>query len=217
MNDLLGGIQYMFGAGLPVVAQRFAEHLRLLGLALGISMLIALPLGVLLSRVKALQGPVLSVLSVIYTIPSLSLFVLLIPIFRLGVVPAVIGLVAYAQLVLVRNTLIGLTTIDPSIKEAARGMGMSAWQQLWRVELPLAMPLIVAGMRLAAVSIIGIGTIAAFINAGGLGALLFEGVTRSDRSKIVAGAIAVSALALAVNGALRLLERRATRATHEQA
>jgi osmoprotectant transport system permease protein len=152
---------------------------------------------------------VLGALGVIYTIPSLSLFVLLIPLFGLGAVPAVIALVAYAQLVLVRNVVVGLTGIDPAVVEAARGMGMSGWQRFAQVELPLTLPLLLAGARVATLSIIGIGTIAAFINAGGLGQLLFEGVATGNRDKIVAGALAVSALAIGANALLRLLERRA--------
>jgi osmoprotectant transport system permease protein len=194
---------------LPLVASLFGQHLRLTAIALLIALLIALPLGVLVARVRWLRGPVLGVLGVIYTIPSLSLFVLLIPLVGLGTVPAVIALVAYAQLVLVRNIVVGLTSIDPAVIEAARGMGMSGWQRFARVELPLTLPLLLAGARIATLSIIGIGTIAAFINAGGLGQLLFEGVATGNRNKIVAGALAVSTLAIGANTILRLLERRA--------
>jgi osmoprotectant transport system permease protein len=201
-------MRYLFD-NLPRVATLFGEHLRLAAIALVIALLIAVPLGVLVARVRWLRGPVLGVLGVIYTIPSLSLFVLLIPLFGLGAVPAVIALVAYAQLVLVRNMVVGLTGIDPAVIEAARGMGMSGWQRFARVELPLTLPLLLAGARVATLSIIGIGTIAAFINAGGLGQLLFEGVVTGNRDKIVAGALAVSILAIGANVLLRLLERRA--------
>ncbi len=194
---------------LPLVAGLFAEHLRLTALSLAIALLIAVPLGVLIARVRWLQGPILGLLGMIYTIPSLSLFVLLIPLLGLGLKPAVVALVAYAQLVLVRNIVVGLTGIDPAIVEAARGMGMSSWQRFIRVEFPLALPLTLAGMRLATLSIIGIGTIAAFINAGGLGTLLFQGVLTGNTQKIVAGSIAASALAIGANAVLRFLERRA--------
>ena len=192
----------------PLVARLFGEHLRLTAISLAIALLIAIPLGVLIARVRWLRGPILGVLGVIYTIPSLSLFVLLIPLLGLGLKPAIVGLVAYAQLVLVRNFVVGLTGIDPSIVEAAKGMGMSDWQRFWQVEFPLALPLLLAGTRLATLAIIGIGTIAAFINAGGLGRLLFEGVTTSNPQKIVAGSIAVSVLAIAANLILRFFERR---------
>lgn len=197
-----------------VVAQRFSEHLALTLTALSIAVLIALPLGLLIARTPPLRGPVLGVLGIIYTIPSLSLLVLLIPLMGLGFWPAVTALVAYAQIILVRNVLIGLTGVEPAVSEAARGMGMSAWQRLVRVELPLALPLIIAGVRVAALAIIGIGTIAAYINAGGLGRLLFEGVTTGNPQKIVAGALAVSALAVGVNLLLWLAERRAARAAY---
>jgi osmoprotectant transport system permease protein len=187
----------------------FLEHLRLTGEVLAISLLIAVPLGVLIVRLPGLRGPVLSVLGVIYTIPSLSLFVLLIPLSGLGLTTAVIALVAYAQMMLVRNWVTGLTGIDPTIIEAARGIGMNGWQRFWQVEFPLALPLLLAGIRLAALSTIGIGTIAAYISAGGLGTLLFEGVTTANYSKILAGGLAVSALAIAVNYFLRFLESRA--------
>jgi osmoprotectant transport system permease protein len=151
---------------------------------------------------------VLAIFSVLYTVPSLSLLVLLIPLTGLSANTAIIALVIYAQLVLVRNTLAGLEGVDARTVEAAQGMGMSGWQRLWRVELPLASPVILAGIRIAMVATIGIGTIAAFINAGGLGVLLFEGVRTSNYDKIVAGAIAVSLLAIAINWVLRAAERR---------
>jgi osmoprotectant transport system permease protein len=207
MGNLIDGIRYLF-ANSALVAQLFGEHLRMTLVALAISLVIAIPLGWLLARVKWLQGPVLGVLGVIYTIPSLSLFVLLIPLFGLGLLPAIIALVAYAQLVLVRNVFVGLTGIDPAINEAARGMGMNVWQQFAQVEFPLALPLILAGTRLATLAIVGIGTIAAFINAGGLGTLLFQGVATGNRPKIVAGTLAVAILAFAINALLRSLERR---------
>jgi osmoprotectant transport system permease protein len=193
-----------------VVAQRLVEHLALTLTALAIALGLALPLGLVLARLPRLRGPVLGALGVIYTIPSLSLFVLLIPLMGLGFWPAVTALVAYAQIVLVRNVLVGITSVEPAVVEAARGMGMSGWQLLAQVELPLALPLILAGTRIATLAIIGIGTIAAYINAGGLGRLLFEGVTTGNPQKIVAGALAVSLLAVAANLALWTLERRAS-------
>ncbi len=201
-------MQYLIN-NLPRVSVLFGQHLYLTVMALLIAVVLGIPLGVLIYQVRWLRGPVLSVLGVIYTIPSLSLLILLIPLTGLSPTTAIIVLVAYAQLVLVRNTLAGLSGVDPHIIEAARGMGMNGWQRLWRVELPLAAPVILAGVRLATIAIIGIGTVAAFISAGGLGVLLFEGVRTSNYDKIVAGAIAVSLLAFAVNALLRTLEKRA--------
>ena len=195
---------------LPRVAELFGQHLLLTVSALALAVLLGIPLGVVIYRIQPLRGPVLAVLSVIYTIPSLALLVLLIPLTGLSSWTAIIVLIAYAQLVLVRNTLVGLSGVDPAVVEAARGMGMNDWQRLLRVELPLASPVILAGVRLATIAIIGIGTVAAFISAGGLGVLLFEGVRTSNYDKIVAGAIAVSLLAIGMNWILRTLEKRAS-------
>ncbi|ABU58611.1 ABC transporter permease [Roseiflexus castenholzii] len=197
---------------LPYVLSLAGQHLLMSGVSLAIALAIALPMGIICARVAWLRSLVLGILGIIYTIPSLSLFVLLIPFTGLGLRPAVIALVAYAQLVLVRNVVVGLTGIDPAIVEAARGMGMTALQRLWRVELPLALPIILAGVRVATLSIIAIGTIAAFINAGGLGLLLFDGVRSSNPEKIIAGAVAVSVLAIGANGVLWAVEQRATQA-----
>lgn len=195
---------------LPRVAELFGQHLFLTVIALALAVLLGVPMGILIHRIKPLRGPVLGVLSVVYTIPSLALLVLLIPLTGLSRSTAIIALVVYAQLVLVRNTLAGLSTVDPAIVEAAQGMGMSNGQRLLRIELPLASPVILAGVRLATIAIIGIGTVAAFISAGGLGVLLFEGVRTSNYDKIVAGAIAVALLAMGMNSLLRALEKRAS-------
>ncbi len=191
-----------------VVFQLLGQHLWLTGLTLTIAFSIALPLGVLAARVPRVRGPVLGVLGVLYTIPSLAFFVLLIPLMGLGLLPAVTALVVYAQVILVRNIMVGLLGVDSAVLEAARGMGMSPWQVFWRVELELALPVILAGVRVAMLTTIGIGSIAAFINAGGLGTLLFMGVSQSNPDKIIAGAVAVSALALLAQALIRVFERR---------
>lgn len=192
-----------------VVVELFLQHLQLTLAVIFFSLLIGLPLGLLLARIRWLRGPVMSVLGIIYTIPSLSFFVLLIPLFGLGTRPAIIALTAYAQLLLIRNWLVGLTTIEPAILEAARGMGLNGWQRFWQIEFPLALPMLLAGIRLVALSSIGIGTIAAFINAGGLGVLLFQGVITANYSKIFTGALAVTVLSFAANYFIRYLEQRA--------
>ncbi len=192
-----------------VVVELFLQHLQLTLAVIFFSLLIGIPLGSLLARIRWLRGPVMSVLGIIYTIPSLSFFVLLIPIFGLGTRPAIIALTAYAQLLLIRNWLVGLTNIEPAILEAARGMGLNGWQRFWQVEFPLALPMLLAGIRLVALSSIGIGTIAAFINAGGLGVLLFQGVITANYDKIFTGALAVTLLSFAANYIIRYLEHRA--------
>ena len=198
-------MQYLFN-NFPAILLLFGQHLRLTLITLVFALLIALPLGYLISRVRWLHSPVMGLLGLIYTVPSLSMFVLLIPLFGLGLVPAVVALVAYTQFGLTRNWTLGLTSIDPAVIEAANGMGMNAWQRLWRVELPLALPLLLAGIRLAVITTIGIGTVAAFINAGGLGTLLFEGVITANTQKILAGGLVISLFAVAANYGLRLIE-----------
>jgi osmoprotectant transport system permease protein len=192
-----------------VVAELFLQHLQLTLAVIFFSLLIGIPLGLLLARISWLRGPVMSVLGIIYTIPSLSFFVLLIPIFGLGTRPAIIALTAYAQLLLIRNWLVGLTTIEPAVLEAAQGMGLSGFQRFWQIEFPLALPMLLAGIRLVALSSIGIGTIAAYINAGGLGVLLFQGVITSNFDKIFTGALAVTVLSFAANYFIRYLEQKA--------
>jgi len=195
-----------------LILQLLVEQLWLTVVSLVFSIAIALPLGVLAARRPRVRGPLLGILGIIYTIPSLALFVLLIPLMGLGFWPAVTALVAYAQVILVRNITVGLLGVDAAVVEAARGMGMSALQRFWRVEFPLALPVILAGARVATLAIIGIGTIAAFINAGGLGTLLFQGVSQGSLEKIIAGAVTTSAFALAANTLTRALEIRAVHA-----
>jgi osmoprotectant transport system permease protein len=190
------------------------QHLTLTLTALAISLVLALPLGILVARWRRGGDAILAVLSVLYTIPSLALLVLLIPFLGLGAPPTVTALVVYAQLVLVRNVAVGLRGVDPAVREAARGLGFNWWQQLVRVELPLALPVILTGVRVATLSIIAIATIAALVNAGGLGRLLFDGVTQSNRGKLYVGAFLVSLLAILSDQLLRLLERRAQRAAY---
>jgi osmoprotectant transport system permease protein len=196
------------------VARRFSEHLQMTLIALTIALVIAMPLGVMLTRFRRWEGPVMALLGLLYTIPSLALLVLLIPWVGLGLDNAVIVLVIYAQVILVRNIVAGINGVEPAIVEAARGMGMSGWQRLLRIELPLALPVILAGVRIATVTIIGIGAVAALINAGGIGRLLFDGVSTSNPQKVVAGSIAAATLAGLANLLLRFLERRAQQAIY---
>jgi osmoprotectant transport system permease protein len=191
-----------------IVWSLLVEHLRMTAVALLIATAVALPLGMLIARYRWLSVPVMSLLGILYTVPSLALIILLVPIFGLNATSVIVALVLYAQVILVRNIAAGLQSIDPQILEAARGMGMNAWQRWWRIELPLALPIILAGLRIAAIVAIAIAAIGAKFGAGGLGTLLFEGIAQTGRyDKIWAGAIALALLALAVNGALIALER----------
>jgi osmoprotectant transport system permease protein len=191
------------------VAWRLLQHLEITALALAVALVIALPLGVAAARNTRLRGPLLGVLGVIYTLPSLAVFALLIPAFGLGLVTTEIALVAYAQMILVRSVVTGLLGVPPTLSEAARGLGMTAWQTLYRVELPQALPVILGGVRLATVATISIATLAGKIDAGGIGTLLFAGLDNDDPNRIFAGSAAAAALAIAADLGLRGFERYA--------
>lgn len=190
------------------VAERLGEHLVLTFVSLGIALVIALPLGVLVARKPRAGALTLAALNAIYTIPSLALLAILVALFGLGMPTAVVALVAYAQMILVRNVAAGLRGVSPAALDAADGLGYGPLARLLQIELPLALPAIVGGIRIATVSLIGIATVAAWIDAGGLGTLVFEGLHQDDPDKIVAGSVAAIVLALAADGALRFAERR---------
>ncbi len=188
------------------------QHLAITGAALGIAIVIALPLGYLIYRLPSLQVPVMGVLGVLYTIPSIALMIMLLPVFGLDATTVVVALIIYAQVILVRNVVSGLNGIDPAVLECARGMGMTGWQMAWKVQLPLAFPVIVAGGRIAVIVAVAIATIGARFNGGGLGTLLFDGIAQAGRlDKIWAGAISVGVLALALNLLVGLVEHRVVR------
>lgn len=186
----------------------FFQHLMLTVVSLSIALLIALPVGVLLSRIRWISVPILAVLGILYSIPSLAMFAFLIPVVGLGVKPAIIALIAYSQLILVRNVMVGFQSIDPAIIEAGKGMGLGSFRLFWKIEFPLALPVILGGIRIATISIIGIATIAAWINAGGLGVILFEGLYQNHTPKMIWGTIFVSLLAIVSNQLLLNLEKR---------
>lgn len=190
------------------ILQRTGEHLVLVAAAIAVATLVGIPLGVLITRQERLRQPVLAIANVLQTIPSLALFGLLIPLTGIGTVPAIVALILYSFLPIIRNTYVGITSVDPAVREAGRGMGMTDWQLLSQVELPLAMSVILAGVRVAAVLAIGIATIAAAIGAGGLGTLIFRGISVVNDQLILAGAIPSAVLALIVDSGITLLERR---------
>jgi osmoprotectant transport system permease protein len=197
------GFQYLFEHW-DRVSDRFFQHLQITGFSLGVALLIAIPLGVLISRVGWLSAPVLSILGVLYTIPSLAFLAFLVPIYGLGFTTTVIALITYAQTQLVRNIAIGFRGIDPAILEAARGMGMSNWQIFYKIELPLAAPIAVAGMRIATLSIISIATVGAFVGAEDLGSLMKP---NNAPRVIAAGIILIILIAVVADQFFRLIER----------
>jgi osmoprotectant transport system permease protein len=195
-----------------LVAGRAGEHVALVLVSLTIALAIALPLGVLVVRRPRAGALVLGVLNAIYTVPSLALLAILVALFGLGAPTAVVALVAYAQMILVRNIAEGLRGVSPAALDAADGLGFTPRERLLRVELPLALPAIFGGIRIATVALIGLATVAAWIDAGGLGSIVFEGLHQDDAAKIVAGSLAAMALALAADLLLRLAERASVRA-----
>ena len=198
------------------LAEALGEHIVLVGTALAISLVIALPLGIWTARRPGLYVAAMSVTGVLYTIPALALFAFLIPFMGLGKPPAITPLVLYSLLILVRNIAIGIRELPAELIEAADGMGYGRARRLLRIELPLALPVIVAGIRITAVTQIAVATVAAYINAGGLGDIIFQGITQDFGEKIVAGAVLTSLLAIAVDEGLKLVERHLRAATAEQ-
>jgi osmoprotectant transport system permease protein len=193
------------------VLQATVQHLVLTATTLLIAIIIALPVGFLLARKGKAATGVIAFLNVLYSIPSMAMFVLLIPLFGLGFTPAVTALVIYSQFVLVRNIVVGFRRNDPAILEAGAAMGMTHLQLFMKIELPLALPVILGGVRIACISIIGIATIASWINAGGLGTLLFAGLYQDNTGEIVTGTVFVSCLAIVCNQLIYWLETIASR------
>ncbi len=195
----------------PEILQHTLEHLFLVGIAIGIAILVGIPLGILITRKTYLRQPILGIANILQTIPSLALFGLLIPvpiIGGIGAVPAIVALTVYSLLPIIRNTYTGITGVDPAIREAGRGMGMTDRQLLLQVEIPLAMGVILAGVRVATVIAIGIATIAAAIGAGGLGVFIFRGISVVNNQLILAGAVPAAGIALLADFAIGWMENK---------
>ncbi|MCL4442254.1 MAG: ABC transporter permease [Firmicutes bacterium] len=183
------------------------QHLYLTFMAVVVSISVGVPLGILISHTKVLARPVINLANAFYSIPSAALFGLLVPIIGIGFKPAIIALVLYAQFIIINNTFVGLTNVEPSMLEAARGMGMKKWQQLLKVQLPLSLPVIFAGVRVATTLTIAMVAIAAYIGAGGLGVLIFRGIQSSNVVLIVVGALPLFVLSVVVDLCLVGLEK----------
>jgi osmoprotectant transport system permease protein len=184
------------------------QHLRLVGLTILIAMAIALPGAVLLARRPVARRWALGFTNIAQTVPSLALFGFLLPFIGIGERTAILALSLYALLPILRNTLTGILGVDPAVRESALAMGMTDRQILWQVELPLAVPSIVAGLRIATVTTIGTATIAAFIGAGGLGVFLVRGISMMDKPALLAGALPAAAMALVADEGLEWIERK---------
>ena len=205
----MSAIEYCI-KNIGLILKLTVDHIEITLIAVSISTVIGVAIGIFITRHQRAAAAVIGVAGVLYTIPSLALFGMLIPFIGIGLKPTLIALILYSQLALVRNTFVGIVHIDPSIREAGKGMGMSNWQFLRMVELPVALPVIMAGIRTAAVMNIGTATIAAYIGAGGLGWLIFRGIASVNSDQIIAGAVPVILLAVGVDYLFVLLERALT-------
>lgn len=199
-------------ANWPQIMARTWEHITLVGVAVGVAILTGVPIGLLITQSRVAADRVLYGAAIIMTIPSIAFFGLLIPVLSpighgIGYLPAVIALIFYSQLPIIRNTYAAIMNIDPALREAARGMGMTSVQRLREVELPIALPVIINGVRNAVVLNIAIATIATYIGAGGLGTFISRGISQTDPRQLITGAVAVSVLAIVADLSLLLLQR----------
>lgn len=190
-----------------IILEKLIEHVELTGIALLIGLLISLPVGIYAYRHRRVLTPVTVVTGILYTIPSLALFALLVPYTGLSTTTAEVGLVSYTLLILIRNIVAGLDGVPADVKEAARGMGYSDRQLLWRVELPLALPVIVAGVRIALVTTIGLVTVTALIGKGGLGYFILIGLRQFFSTASLLGAVLSVVLAVVADVLLLLAQR----------
>lgn len=198
-----------------LLLSRTLEHISLVGVAVGIATLTGVPISIAITRNERVAQAVLYAASIIVTVPSIALFGIMIPVLSLigqgiGYLPAVIAVLLYSQLPIIRNTYTAINNVDPALREAARGIGMSHRQRLRMVEIPLAVPVIMAGVRTAVVLNIGVMAIAAYIGAGGLGTFISRGISQSDPRQLIVGAVAVSLLAIIVDYGLLAVQKRFT-------
>ncbi len=210
-QNLFAGNRESGGSSLLAdIAEKTLEHLQLTFIALLAAMLVAIPAGIAVYNTPAIARPLLYLSGLLQTIPSIALLALMIPLFGIGIVPAVIALFLYALLPLLRNTTVALFGIDPLLKKVATGIGLTIWQRLRHVELPLAMPTIMAGIRTAAVINVGTATLAAFIGAGGLGEFIVTGLSLNNTGLILKGAIPAALLAFSIELIFELIEKMIT-------
>lgn len=200
---------------MPQIFDRTVEHVSLVGAAILLAVATGVPIGIAITQNATIARRVLYVAAIIMTIPSIAFFGILIPIlspfgYGIGYLPALIALVFYSQLPIIRNTYTAIMNIDPALRDAARGMGMTALQRLVQVEIPMAMPVILNGVRNAVVLTIAIAAIATYIGAGGLGTFISRGISQTDSRQLITGAVAVSLLAIAADLSLLALQRLLT-------
>jgi osmoprotectant transport system permease protein len=190
--------------------QQIVEHLHLTLSAMGLAAVVGISLGIALTRWRRLATPVLAAASVVQTVPSLALLALMIPWLGTGMTPAIAALFLYAVLPILRNTFTGIDEVDPAVIEVGRGMGMTRWQILWRVQIPLCVPVVMAGVRTSTVICVGIATLCTFIGAGGLGTIIMDGMQTRGNQLIFAGVLPAIALALVLDGLCALAQKLLT-------
>ena len=200
---------------LPAIGERTLQHISIVGVAVSLAIVTGVPLGIAITQNKRAADIVLYTAAMIMTIPSIALFGVMIPVLSLigqgiGYLPAVIAVLLYSQLPIIRNTYTAISNVDPALREAARGMGMSSLERLTQVEIPLAIPVIMAGVRIAVVINIGITAIATYIGAGGLGAFISRGISQTDSRQLITGALAVSLLAIGADYLLLWVQHKLT-------
>lgn len=193
-----------------LIFERAIEHLYLSFLAIMIAVSISLPLGIYISRKRKVAEFYIGITAVLQTIPSLALFGFLVPILGIGTVTALVALIIYALLPILRNTYTGITEVDEGIIEAGEGMGMTPRQILWKIQLPLSLPFMMAGIRTATVLTVGVATLATFVGAGGLGDVIWRGLQSWNNSLVLAGAIPVALMALFFDFILKFVEKKVT-------
>jgi osmoprotectant transport system permease protein len=191
------------------------QHLYIAAIALALGVIVAIPLGILLTRYPKISGAIIGLASILQTVPAMALLAMMIPIFGIGAKPAIVALFIYSLLPILRNTFLGMKQVDPTLRDAAKGMGMSATQSIIQVELPLAAPVIMAGVRLSATYVIAWTALAAYIGAGGLGDFIFNGLNLYRSDLILGGSVPVIILALVVDFLLGQLEQKLTPRTKE--
>ncbi len=225
--DAVGGLLLSTGSAQPnlfrqvydylmrrgdIVLELFKEHLWLVFLSVGIAIVISVTIGIIISYYSGLATTILTICQIIMTIPSMAMLAFMVPVFGIGFTTGVVALILYCLLPIVRNTYTGIKEISPAIIESAKAMGMTEWRILTRIKIPLARPVIMAGIRTAAVMVVGIGAIAAYVGAGGLGELIFHGISRSGSPAatpmIIVGALGVSIIALVFDFVLFWGEKR---------
>lgn len=207
MEFLVGFIQFWFERQ-DVILLRFWEHISLSFIVVVLTSVVAIPIGIIIAPYKKIANVIIGIIGVLYTIPSLALLAFMVPFFGIGKVPAIVAIFIYGLLPLVRNTYVGITEVDAAIIEAAKGMGSTRLQLLFSIQLPLALPVIIAGLRTMAVMTIAVTALAAYIGAGGLGTFIMRGLLTVNNVMILWGTIPVAILAIAADYSLGLLERK---------